>query len=568
VLVKNPQTGLLEDDGQPDEPAVEGPAAPPAFVPMITDSLGRQVPAVPEPPPAINPTFAAMALPAPIAPEDLLAQQAKPAPPADLTQRVGGTLSQLAAPPPIAPAPVLATAPRPPRAPAAPATPAVAAHPDAAGQAAVDDEAKLVAQGQQRVAIDKAKAELDVADKNLAANEAHEAAVTQAMADADRFIKAREAKRDAAVDRAANAKITPLEPTMLSAFAIALGGLAGGMQAAGGGPGGNQALAQWNRQVEQNFAEQKTKIENLKDAAAMAQSGVMDARKAREIQLENLNVKQLATLKRLDAWGQQHLRKLGMDEAEISGNAGMVALRQKQLDLQREMRRQDQSDFLADLRTKSEIKLQGAQAGAARANAAESMASARLKDATARGEAGGKTPNDSMLKARGYTSTALQQEKTLSELPPLSQKDAETIRQDLAAEEYYDKAPGHKAAAMRAGLYKGLNEKLSPAAQQYVAAMKEFNNSTLRRESGAAISASEWDAAFDRYGIRAGDSAAVQAQKVANRRAKIREMAIEGGQEPQTQAQIAALPPPGAIPATKGGRRGYIIGGAFHATVQ
>lgn len=59
--------------------------------------------------------------------------------------------------------------------------------------------------------------------------------------------------------------------------------------------------------------------------------------------------------------------------------------------------------------------------------------------------------------------------------------------------------------------------------QSAAQAMRDFINATLRRESGAAISASEYDSAMKQYFPQIGEDKAVTAQKKANR-----ELAIQG----------------------------------------
>jgi hypothetical protein len=53
--------------------------------------------------------------------------------------------------------------------------------------------------------------------------------------------------------------------------------------------------------------------------------------------------------------------------------------------------------------------------------------------------------------------------------------------------------------------------------QKFEQAQRNFINSVLRKESGAAISPSEFDSAAKQYFPQPGDSAAVIAQKSANR---------------------------------------------------
>ncbi|MER2539921.1 MAG: hypothetical protein ABTQ26_11835 [Azonexus sp.] len=103
------------------------------------------------------------------------------------------------------------------------------------------------------------------------------------------------------------------------------------------------------------------------------------------------------------------------------------------------------------------------------------------------------------------------------------------------------------------GLGMVANQFQTPEQQQVEQGQRDFVNAVLRQESGAAISASEFDNAKKQYFPQPGDSAQVIAQKKANR-----EMAINGfrisagpgakniGGAPQ-QAQPAAGPQVGAV---------------------
>jgi hypothetical protein len=65
--------------------------------------------------------------------------------------------------------------------------------------------------------------------------------------------------------------------------------------------------------------------------------------------------------------------------------------------------------------------------------------------------------------------------------------------------------------------------------QKYDQAKRDFINAQLRRESGAAISASEFDSADKQYFPVPGDSPEVIKQKAQNRRAAVEAMGREGG---------------------------------------
>jgi len=86
----------------------------------------------------------------------------------------------------------------------------------------------------------------------------------------------------------------------------------------------------------------------------------------------------------------------------------------------------------------------------------------------------------------------------------------------------------------------------SPKQQQVEQAQRDFVNAVLRRESGAAISDSEFQSARRQYFVQPGDSPPVVDQKARNRRLAIQGILSEvpPGQRPTLSGQSAA---PGAL---------------------
>lgn len=80
------------------------------------------------------------------------------------------------------------------------------------------------------------------------------------------------------------------------------------------------------------------------------------------------------------------------------------------------------------------------------------------------------------------------------------------------------------------------NEAKSPARQQFEQAQRDFINAVLRRESGAAISESEFDNARKQYFPQPGDSKEVVAQKTQNRQRTIDGLNLSGGRKSTNQA--------------------------------
>lgn len=103
------------------------------------------------------------------------------------------------------------------------------------------------------------------------------------------------------------------------------------------------------------------------------------------------------------------------------------------------------------------------------------------------------------------------------------------------------------------------NRIVSEGYQKYDQAARDFINATLRRESGAAISQSEFDNAYTQYLPRPGDTKEVLAQKQRNRQATIAGIAGGGGAAyrppftfgPNGEMVPSGNPTQGATPAGK-----------------
>lgn len=129
--------------------------------------------------------------------------------------------------------------------------------------------------------------------------------------------------------------------------------------------------------------------------------------------------------------------------------------------------------------------------------------------------------NEGQGKAAGFTDRMLQSEGILSGMA-------------VAPGVHGPTAPGVQmqgANVTQAGLSKmyGGNFLVSKERQQFEQAKRDFINAQLRRESGAAISPSEFDNADKQYFPVPGDKPETIAQKAANRRAAIQAMGREGG---------------------------------------
>lgn len=122
--------------------------------------------------------------------------------------------------------------------------------------------------------------------------------------------------------------------------------------------------------------------------------------------------------------------------------------------------------------------------------------------------------NEGEGKAAGFTDRMLQSEAILS---GTSETDAADVRGTSLTDRGLN------------GLPVVGNYLVSKEFQQYDQAKRDFINAQLRRESGAAISPTEFESADKQYFPRPGDDPDLIAQKRANRKTAIEAMGREGG---------------------------------------
>ncbi|MGJ5022332.1 hypothetical protein [Bradyrhizobium oligotrophicum] len=172
---------------------------------------------------------------------------------------------------------------------------------------------------------------------------------------------------------------------------------------------------------------------------------------------------------------------------------------------------------------------------------------------------GGKFNGD-QAKAAGFTDRMLQSEGLLSGVAPDSgigpPSPGLQVQGGGATQTALSKIPG-------VGNYLISNER-----QQYEQAKRDFINAQLRRESGAAISPSEFESANKQYFPVPGDSPETIRQKAANRRAAVEAMGREGG--PSYRPKFVFDPtgtvrPMGGTPAAPASQQGPISKAQYDA---
>lgn len=412
-----------------------------------------------------------------------------------------------------------------------------------------------VAERAKTAAIEKAYTEAETAADAADLTETMAAEREQIAKRAQANVDAAQARYDAAVTKYSGAEVRSYwadkttSDKVVASFALAFGALGAGLSAFGGRPTGNLAAQGLMRNIDASYRKQVDTIERMGDAAKMARTGLQDAESAKAALLSDHDAKTAAGLKALEARGIATLKARGMTDAEIAGDHAIVELQKRQAELtsKNEIEARREAAELAYLEARTA--LTNGQARIAEKKARRGGGGRRLvqplgpdgKPMTtpdgkpimvpaavgdkvtgsnltkAGGGAGsqeyksevtGKPATDAERDADGYAERMATQLKVLKSAPPLSAGDREIIRQHIAQEVAAERSPGIDYAAKLVGLRKNLEAKLSPAGRVYQQALTEFAAANLRKESGAAISAKEYQDAFARFGAVTGDSPA------------------------------------------------------------
>ena len=112
------------------------------------------------------------------------------------------------------------------------------------------------------------------------------------------------------------------------------------------------------------------------------------------------------------------------------------------------------------------------------------------------------------------------------------------------------------------------NYLVSPDYQSLEQAERNFVNATLRQESGASISASEFENAVKQYFPRPGDKPDVIAQKAQNRATAIEQMGQAAGAAYKKSQLTHSSDMPGKLIGTSGGKKVYELPDGSHVMEQ
>ncbi len=283
----------------------------------------------------------------------------------------------------------------------------------------------------------------------------------------------------------------------------------------------NEAAHIFEQARAENMALQKAKIEQQKEASIKAGMDVKDALAEAAQETHNLNIKNVAQIDAFRAKFQAESARMGIPEARINATKTMQETDRQALEA-REKHLESQRSIGRDLTPKERGKKGGGEAAGGGGN------EAKLYDYLAEhpGDFGGVTrlaaqlniPSKRVDKVLGNAKGTESQNKDAQQ-SAVAKRAIEEIEQSgyTPSKEAIQKWMDNQrkvALADKGGLVGGVaaigqslgalpqseNDGLSPKAQAYFANTRRLMETIARKQSGAAISPSEWTNFFNQYG--------------------------------------------------------------------
>lgn len=362
---------------------------------------------------------------------------------------------------------------------------------------------------------------------SLAAEEADRADASRAR------IAAMEAEK--AKDEAALAKYQDQKPSdywadksagqkFLAGLGVALGAIGSGLTGRS-----NSALELLNAKEQEHYNREKDRIAKEWQTFG-ARTGMRTQSNAiSEERMRDLDAKRLAKGKWELAQTEIQLGKLGLSEADITKDTRYLKAAEKvnrilaEQEANRATRVTSTSNRQAPSTTTSVQTVTGAKPGAAGA------------------VPGGKL-SEGEQKSADYLNRMVEDEKIIRSVPPVTEEGRKMIREQAALEALAEKNPTADALAKVVAGRQTLEEKLSADDRRAYKAGSRLAATSLRGDSGAAISAGEY-LNFDRqYLPGQGDKETDLADKENSRRVLLEGMATRTGRPQEHLPKIQALP--------------------------
>lgn len=383
---------------------------------------------------------------------------------------------------------------------------------------------------EKQAAAEKAKAEAMAQDASaLATEQAAQAAETRYRREQ---LAAHVADKQKTIDEASEkyAQAKPSEywsdksagQKFLAGLGVALGAIGSGLT---GRPNGALELLQ--QQQKQHYEREQDKIEKMANEIGIKRGNLAAAERFRDKSLDDLEAKQTGMLKWMRATTDDKLRRLGISDADRAKDVRILqidkALNDNLSERQERLARRVTTTSQAPSTTTSTTTVNGVKPGAAGA------------------VPGGKL-SEGEQKSADYLNRMLEDEKIIRSVPPVTEQGRKLIRDQAALEALAEKNPTADALAKVVAGRQTLEEKLSADDRRAYKAGSRLAATSLRGDSGAAISAGEY-LNFDRqYLPGQGDKETDLADKENGRRKLLEGMATRTGRPQEHLPKIQALP--------------------------
>ncbi len=295
---------------------------------------------------------------------------------------------------------------------------------------------------------------------------------------------------------------------------ILLGLALGGLGAAISGQGDRPSLAKQalDKEVDRFDKNERQKIELQRQKWVDSGVPLAQAEKQRDAALVDLEHKKAGLLGAMRAEAEAKLAENGGATAKVETDLTVQKLR-KDEEIQKAKAASAATGYV-------EQDLAREVGKRAQVTSTHTLVDPELaKGGAARGGAGyvsevtGKPASNDERQADSFAERMANQLAATKNLPPLSAKGRQAIRNYLVEQKRAEASPTVNYLATLGGLRTTLESRLSDTDRAHWQALNEFTSANLRRESGAAISAGEMSAAFDRFAPVTGDKGQDAARK-------------------------------------------------------
>ena len=331
-----------------------------------------------------------------------------------------------------------------------------------------------------------------------------------------------------------------------------LAAIAQGLGAFGAGLARTPNFAQQiiSQAIEQDFAKQRSNIQNLKDSVAMARQGVQDAQQAKREMLEESQLREAIAREKVANKAQELMAKAGFGPEQIQQNQivqdNLAKAQELRLGIEQAQRQRITNSVTQQVNQSRETSVGDQQTFGVPAVVPTSGQGLPLVSSIT-----GKPLSDAERKALGFANRMKQARDVIVQNGGLSKEGAQIIRSYLNKQ----KLAGDRGMAIGEmfGAVEPLESQLSPKDAETWAQMQEFTAANLRNESGAAIGVEEQLNALGRFGRQVGDTGKVARGRLRNLDNAVEATAIQSGvpSVSQSPAGAPAQPAPGATEPTQ-----------------